>query len=138
MFPSREEVGEEGDLTQAGTSLVEFHLEELQSEIQHLGETRCLEATPVRYDAAKTHQVRDCPWPAQQGLSRPPTRQPNFKVVLFPENDQLQQPQQATVSMGQLGIADQYYDQYYDQYHYSDQYYQPQEEYATASISEDL
>ena len=99
---------------------------------------RCLEATPVRYDAAKTHQVRDCPWPAQQGLSRPPTRQPNFKVVLFPENDQLQQPQQATVSMGQLGIADQYYDQYYDQYHYSDQYYQPQEDYATASISEDL
>ena len=101
---------------------------------------RCLEATPARYDAAKTHQVRECPWPAQQNTNRPGNlQQPNFKVVLFPENSQVQHPQQATLSMGQLGLSDypsQGGDYYYTHDYYQDQYYQPQEDYAGASISE--
>ena len=99
---------------------------------------RCLEATPVRYDAAKTHQVRDCPWPSQQNSSR----QPNFKVVLFPEGNYMQQPQVATVAMGQVGQVDTSAynyegEQFYAHDYYYDQYYQPQEEYNTgASLSE--
>ena len=33
---------------------------------------RCLEATPKRYDAARTHQVRDCPFPPNQSSARQP------------------------------------------------------------------
>ena len=104
---------------------------------------RCLEATPPRYDAARTHQVRDCTWPPQQRSSTSSTRQPNFKVVVFPENNQTQYPQQATLSMGQLGLTDQPTysqggDQYYTHDYYYDQFYQSQEDYPGASISEDL
>ena len=59
--------------------------------------------------------------------------------MLIPEGSQAQQQQQAAVSMGQLGLADyptQGGEQYYVHDYYGDQYYQPQEEYAGASISE--
>jgi hypothetical protein len=99
---------------------------------------RCLEATPRRYDAAKTHVVKDCPWP------RPPqqqqaTRQPNFRVVMFPESQAVQQPQIATVAMGQQNQAPTYNYQgaeYYTHDYHNDQYYLPQEEYTGATISE--
>ena len=98
---------------------------------------RCLEATPARYDAARTHLVKDCPWPAQQRPTRQPNRQPNFRVVVFPEDNQVQQPT-PTLSMGQLGLDDpRVAEQYYQHDYYYDQHYQPQEEYeAGASISE--
>ena len=109
---------------------------------------RCLEATPARYDAARTHLVKECPWPAQQRPARQPPTQPNFRVVLFPEDNQVQQPTPThpLVSMGQLGLSDDPYyagavDQnYYQDYYYNQsQYYQPQEEYGqygATSISE--
>ena len=77
---------------------------------------RCLEATPKRYDAAKTHLVKDCPWPANNQHRRNP---PNFRVVLFPEHQAMQQPQMATVSMGH----DEYYGQDAEYYHDDPQYY---------------
>ena len=63
--------------------------------------------------------------------------------MLFPENNQTQYPQQATLSMGQLGLTNhpiysQGGDQYYTHDYYYDQYYQSQEDYPGASISEDL
>ena len=99
---------------------------------------RCLEATPKRYDAAKCHAVKDCPWP------RPPqqqqaTRQPNFRVVMFPENQAFQQPQIAPVAMGQQSQVPDYNYQgaeYYNHDYSYDQYYQPQEEYIGATLSE--
>ena len=84
---------------------------------------RCLEATPTRYDAAQTHQVRNCPWPPIPGMhmQQPRRNPPNFKVVLFPEN--AQQPQMATVAMGNSSI----YQQEDGQQQYDDtQYYDPQ------------
>ena len=56
--------------------------------------------------------------------------------MLIPEGSQAQQ---ATVTMGQLGLAEyqtQGGEQYYVHDYYGDQYYQPQEEYTGASISE--
>ena len=44
---------------------------------------RCLEAIPTRYDAARTHTTRDCPWPPNSASQQ--TRRPNFRVVLVPE-----------------------------------------------------
>ena len=112
------------------------------------GCVRCLEATPRRYDAAKTHVVRDCPWP-RQPLQQPASRQPNFRVVMFPEGQtqmapQLatvatgpaQQPQMAQVAMGQYHAPTPVEEYYTHNYTY-DQYYLPQEEYTMeASITE--
>ena len=94
---------------------------------------RCLEATPRRYDAAQTHLVRDCQWPPNpapgmvrqyhQQQTQPRGSQPNFRVVLFPENNMTSQPQMATVSMAtQEGEGQQYYDdgQFYDNSHYQE------------------
>ena len=44
---------------------------------------RCLEAIPARYDAARTHNTRDCPWPANNNIAAAPRA--NFRVVLVPE-----------------------------------------------------
>jgi len=97
---------------------------------------RCLEATPKRYDAAKTHQLRDCPWPPNQSSARQPQYrpqpgygQPNFRVVVFPD-PQTGQQQVATVSMGNTSAYDQG-NQFYD----GAQFYQPQH-YEEASIQE--
>ena len=46
---------------------------------------RCLEATPARIDAAKTHSTKDCIWPPNNQQQVPP--RPNFRVVLVPENE---------------------------------------------------
>ena len=109
------------------------------------GCVRCLEATPRRYDAAKCHVVRDCPWPRQPPQQQA-NRQPNFRVVMFPESQAFPQPvamgaelqpQIATVDMGQQAPTFNYQgaELYTHDYTY-DQYYQPQEEYYGASISE--
>ena len=45
---------------------------------------RCLEATPRRYDAAKTHATNDCIWPPNNPSFRP---RPNFRVVYVPETE---------------------------------------------------
>ena len=63
------------------------------------GCVRCLEATPRRYDAAKTHVVKDCPWP-RQAPQQQANKQPNFRVVMFPDGQAVPQPQLATVAMG--------------------------------------
>ena len=47
---------------------------------------RCLEAIPTRYDAARTHATRDCPWPPNPGSQQSRPR-PNFRVVLVPEDN---------------------------------------------------
>ena len=97
---------------------------------QQNGCFRCLEATPKRYDAARTHQIKDCPWPATQSQHNQRRNPPNFKVVLFPDTQPMQQqPQLATVAMGN---SNEYYqdDSYvYDETQYYDyeQYFQPQE-----------
>ena len=46
---------------------------------------RCLEATPRRYDAAKTHATNDCIWPP----NNPSTfrQRPGFRVVYVPETE---------------------------------------------------
>ena len=75
---------------------------------------RCLEATPKRYDAARTHQVRDCPFPPNQGSARQPQfrqqqsrpAQPSYRIVMFPDH-QTGQQQVATVSMGNTSTQDQ-------------------------------
>ena len=74
---------------------------------------RCLEATPKRYDAAKTHLVRDCPFPPNQGSTRQPRlapqyqkpAQPSYRVVLFPDH-QVEQ-QMASLSIGDTINQDQ-------------------------------
>ena len=58
---------------------------------------RCLEATPRRNDAARTHLVKDCPFPPNQGITRPV--QPSYRVVLFPDY-QSEQQQMGSVSIG--------------------------------------
>ena len=65
------------------------------------GCSRCLEAVPTRYDAARTHSARDCPWPPNTGSQQ--TVRPNFRVVLVPEpeNDS---------SAYEAAAADAYYD----------------------------
>ena len=78
---------------------------------------RCLEATPRRYDAAKTHLVRDCPYPPQRQLQQR-RNPPNFRVVMFPENQPVQQPQLAAVAMGQADIYGQDAGYYYDNTQY--------------------
>ena len=103
------------------------------------GCVRCLEATPRRYDAARTHVVKDCPW--QRFPQQPQNnKQPNFRVVLFPEDQQVHQPQVATLAMDQQGYSfpyNQQEEQFYTHDFYNEQYYQPQEDYTTgASISE--
>ena len=109
------------------------------------GCVRCLEATPRRYDAAKTHVVRDCPWPRTAPQQQQASRQPNFRVVMFPENhshlatvamDPVQQPQVAAVAMGQVPAYDYQGAEFYTHDYHNDQYYLPQEEYMGASISE--
>ena len=60
---------------------------------------RCLEATPRRNDAARTHLVKDCPFPPNQGITRQPQftqqhqrpAQPSYRVVLFPDQHSEQQ-----------------------------------------------
>merc|ERR1719154_120727 len=99
---------------------------------------RCLEATPRRYDAAQTHLVSACPWPPNPGMQaqsqlQPRKAGPNFKVILFPDNQPAEQPQQAMFSVSQqpqiapvsMGYnpgydVEQYYDEalYYDPQHY--------------------
>ena len=101
---------------------------------------RCLGATPRRYDAAKTHQVRDCTFPPQphQLASNGPARQtnPNFRVVMFNNDNgqqmqQMQQhqqyPQMAAVDMGQGQVYMQDEAQaYYEDYYYDEYYQHPQ------------
>ena len=110
----------------------------MRGQFQSTGCYRCLEATPRRYDAAQTHQVKDCPWPAQQ--QQQARKSPNFRVVLFPEDNSMQQPQLATVAMGQQmqgSVYNQEDDYQYAQLTYYDQYYQPQEPLQSgATISE--
>ena len=111
------------------------------------GCVRCLEATPRRYDAAKTHIVKDCPWP-RQAPQQQVNRQPNFRVVMFPDGQAVpqsqlatvamgpgQQPQIAAVAMGQYQAPN--HMEYYTHDYSYDQYYLPQEEYTIgATISE--
>ena len=103
---------------------------------------RCLEATPKRYDAARTHLVRDCPFPPNQGSTRQPRlvpqyqkpAQPSYRVVLFPDHHGEQQ-QKGSVSMGNI-IAQNQEAQYYE----AGQLYNPQhfEEGWIEKIAQDL
>ena len=57
----------------------------------------------------------------RQQQTQPRGSQPNFRVVLFPENTRTTQPQMATVSMA-TQEGQQYYDdeQFYDNSHYQE------------------
>merc|ERR1712179_352810 len=89
---------------------------------------RCLEATPRHYDAARTHLVRDCPFPPNQGITRQPQgtqqhlrpAQPSYRAVLFPDQHGEQQ-QRGSVSMGNI-ITQNQEAQYYE----AGQLYNPQ------------
>ena len=106
------------------------------AQYQNNGCFRCLGATPRRYDAAKTHQVRDCTYPPQphQQAHNVPGRQmnPNFKVVFFNDDNrqqvQQQQPLMAAVDMGQGPMYQQDEVQaYYEDYYYDEYYQHPQQ-----------
>ena len=53
---------------------------------------RCLEAIPTRYDAAKTHSTKDCMFPVNNNQQRFRQR-PNFRVVIVPEQDNFENPE---------------------------------------------
>ena len=111
-----------------------------------MGCYRCLEATPRRYDAAKTHLVNSCPWPPQRQQPQS-AKSPNFRVVLFPEDWHRQQPVAqhphfATVALAQQEhVQSQVYnpeDGYFhaEEYYY-DQHFQHQEPFMQgANLSE--
>ena len=92
---------------------------------------RCLEATPKRYEAARTHLVRDCPFPPNQGSTRHPRlapqfqkpAQPSYRVVLFPDH-QIEQQHMASVSMGDNITQDQEVQFYEAGQPYNPQYFE--------------
>ena len=102
---------------------------------------RCLEATPERYEAARTHLVRDCPFPPNKGSTKQPQltqqhlrpAQPSYRVVLFP--DHKVEHQMANVSLGDTITPDQE-----AQYYEAGQLYNPQhfEEGWIEEINQDL
>ena len=103
------------------------------AQYQNNGCFRCLGATPRRYDAAKTHQVKDCTFPPQphQQVPNAPVRpyNPNYKVVFFnDDNGQQQQPLMAAVDMGQgFGYQQDEAQAYYEDQYYADYYQYPQQ-----------
>ena len=99
---------------------------------------RCLGATPRRYDAAKTHQLKDCTFPPKphqvQQAHNMPVRQsnPNYRVVFFNDDNgqqmQQQQPMMAAVDMGQgSGYQQDGAQSYYEDYYYDEYYQYPQQ-----------